>query len=54
MNTGSKIKGKDIYGNEVQGIITNIMPTFGMAQITHGNDRLDTTTVDLKDVAEVK
>jgi hypothetical protein len=30
------------------------MPTFGMAQVKYGSDRLDVTTVNLKDVTEIK
>lgn len=51
---GNKVEGTDVYGNNVSGIVTNVMPTFGIAQVRTGNDRLQITncnfnTIKLKD-----
>jgi hypothetical protein len=52
MKKDDNIIGKDIYGNTVKGIITNIMPTFGIAQVRTGEDRLDVTSCEIRDIKE--
>jgi hypothetical protein len=47
---GSKIEGIDLYGNNISGVVTNIMPMFGIAQVRYGEDRLQTTSCEIDSI----
>ena len=52
INLGKEITGTDIYGNSVNGEITNISNTFRFVTVKTGEDRLDTTTVSFDSINE--
>jgi hypothetical protein len=47
---GNKVLGTDVHGNNVSGVVTNVMPTFGIAQVRTGNDRLQITNCDFNTI----
>jgi hypothetical protein len=50
-----KVSGTDLYGKEIkEGVVVNIMSTFGVAQVKYGQDRLDITTMSLDSLTEAK
>ena len=51
---GSQVKGKDIKGNLIEGIVSNILSTFQVAIVRTGTDRTHTTEAYIKDLKGVE
>lgn len=47
---GNVVSGIDVYGKEVNGKVVNVSSTFGFAVLKTGEDRLDKTVIDFKNI----
>lgn len=55
MQIGSNVSGVDIKGNNIQnGVIENVLRTFGVAIVRTGEDRLKTTEAYINELSEVE
>jgi hypothetical protein len=47
---GSSVSGRDVYGNNVNGTVSSILRTFGVALVKTGDDRTKMTSCHIADL----